>query len=238
VRKSSIVTLHYNFKELLNEFLDSVFEYTDVDRTPYEIIVVDSGSTDGSIEYLSELRYDMKKEGIDIHVVIVPKPYKSVIGNLPYNANIGVKIADGYYIVKTSNDMKIRTPNWLESMINCFESRKDVGIVIPAGVLGKEFIEPFSGYRLREEYCKDCFLLTTKDIWWEVGGMDERYIGYGKHDIDFSRMLKEKGYVFLVDGEVVVTEITRKNVFSTFSKERFRELIDLNNRLYREKWGD
>ena len=47
----SIVTVNYNGKRLLKDFLESTFAL-DYPSDKYEVIVVDNASTDGSVSYI------------------------------------------------------------------------------------------------------------------------------------------------------------------------------------------
>ncbi len=61
----SILIPTFNRKDLLKETLHSVFNQTF--QGPYEIVVVDDGSTDGTWEYLWELKKDKKNLVIERH---------------------------------------------------------------------------------------------------------------------------------------------------------------------------
>lgn len=98
--KLSIITINYNNAAGLKATLDSVVVQT---FREFEHIIVDGGSTDGSIEVIEE--YVRKVEGVNesrnegIHVVWLSEPDKGI-----YNAmNKGIEIALGKRVVDTFN---------------------------------------------------------------------------------------------------------------------------------------
>ena len=50
---ASIVILNWNGRDLLAEGLPTVLEAVRADQRPHEVIVVDNGSSDGSLEYIA-----------------------------------------------------------------------------------------------------------------------------------------------------------------------------------------
>lgn len=89
----SIIIPTYNRKELLKEALDSVFNQNF--KGPYEIIVVDDGSIDGTWEYLEEIS---KKKG---NLVITRHEENKGVGKA---RNTGVRLAKGNYLFFLDSD--------------------------------------------------------------------------------------------------------------------------------------
>lgn len=107
----SIIILNFNGKHFLFECLTSVFaqSYTD-----YEVILVDNGSTDGSVEFVREYFPS---------VLIVTS--ETNLGFAGGN-NLGVRHAKGEIIVLLNNDTTVET-GWLYALIQALES-PDVAI--------------------------------------------------------------------------------------------------------------
>ncbi len=97
---TSIVIVNFNQLECTRQCLDSIRRLTD---EPYEIIVVDNGSTDGSAEFLSALN------GIRLIANNANRGY-------PPAANQGIAIARGDQVLLLNNDT-IVTTGWLTRML-------------------------------------------------------------------------------------------------------------------------
>ncbi|MBW1900175.1 MAG: glycosyltransferase, partial [Deltaproteobacteria bacterium] len=151
---TSIIILAYNQLEYTKKCLESIFKYT---KEPFELIVVDNGSTDGTVQYLEKLRNRYDSNGHEEKAgVATPKGRKKkgekkkarttdalnhvcegikVIKNhenLGFAAgnNQGISAARGNYILLMNNDVVV-TPGWLGRLITCAERDQKIGIVGP-----------------------------------------------------------------------------------------------------------
>ncbi len=97
----SIVIVNYNGAELLRPCLRSVFAQR---YRPIEVIVVDNGSADGSVEIV-------KKEFADARVIALNRNAGFAGGN-----NIGVQEATGEFVVLLNNDATV-DENWLAPLL-------------------------------------------------------------------------------------------------------------------------
>ncbi|MDI6783522.1 MAG: glycosyltransferase family 2 protein [bacterium] len=110
----SVVIVNFNAKEYLisciNASLLSNYQ-------PIEIIVVDNGSTDGSV--------DMVKENYSTHslvqLIALPKNYGPA-----YARNRGIEKATGKYLAFLDNDTK-PDPNWLVDLVKVMEADERIG---------------------------------------------------------------------------------------------------------------
>lgn len=108
----SIIILNWNGLEHLEDCLPSVIAQT---YEKIETIVVDNGSTDGSIKYVKE-NYDAIKLVCNYENVGFAK------GN-----NIGMELASGKYIAVLNNDTEL-DPNWVSSFVEVAEENPDAGM--------------------------------------------------------------------------------------------------------------
>jgi len=114
----SVIVLNYNglkyLGEGLKECLDSVF------RTDYpnlEVIFVDNGSEDASVDYVRE-----NFEEATIRVL----ENESNLG-FSEGFNRGIKASKGKYLALLSNDMTV-DPKWLDPIIKLMESEPKIGL--------------------------------------------------------------------------------------------------------------
>ncbi len=93
--RASLIVLNWDGKHLLEEFLPSVVEAVKAHGGEDEIIVVDNGSQDDSVEFLHS-RFPMVK------VVALPENMRFTGGN-----NAGVQAARNDIVVLLNNDMQV-----------------------------------------------------------------------------------------------------------------------------------
>ncbi len=120
-RKSSdpLVTIYVQAYNRLNKTMkcvESILKYTEGD---YELLLIDNGSTDGTLEYFKSISYSRKK------ILRVTDNVGS-----GYPVKTAMNMCNGRYIVTISNDTYV-TSNWLRNLINCMESDESIGLVTP-----------------------------------------------------------------------------------------------------------
>lgn len=113
----SIIVVGFNRLEKTRRCVESILTYTS--NVDYELILVDSGSSDGTLEYFRSVECSKKKV---IHIT----------------QNLGVAYAYsvfslnelGDYICFATNDL-IMTKNWLKNLLVCMKSDPKIGMVTP-----------------------------------------------------------------------------------------------------------
>jgi glycosyltransferase involved in cell wall biosynthesis len=86
----------------------------------FELILIDDGSTDGTLQVMEEYDWDTR-----IRIIRFDKSK-----GLPYAANTALKLATGKYIVRLDGD-DILDENALMVMATFLDARQDVGLVYP-----------------------------------------------------------------------------------------------------------
>jgi len=204
----SFVIVNYNGLKYISDCVESITKNIAHD---YEIIVVDNASTDGSTEYLCENHQKVK-------LICSDKNLGFAGGN-----NLGVKAANGKYIVLLNNDAFLLTG--LESAIEVLNTTLDVAIV-GGTMLGRSgeyrwsaghFPTPLRLIKIGSMYVKEgpfrlgnfsignpakCYSVDwleaslwviRKSLWEDLRGLDEEYFMYGE-DVDFCRRVRDSGY--------------------------------------------
>jgi len=222
----SIVVLNYNGKHHLKTCLDSL------QRTKYpniEIILVDNGSTDGSVEFVKE----------DYPTVKIVRLSRNIYTCGGYMA--GVLASRGKYVAILNNDIEV-DENWLTSLVEVLEK---MPWVVAADAKYKNFyhrdrfddsaaagrwIDYFGNNYTRGvnevdrgQYDKPAYIMGVltifrKDKFLEVGGFDISFI-FGYEDIDIAWRLYLAGYKVLY---VPKSNIYHKSGASTKDKLRAR----------------
>jgi hypothetical protein len=121
--KVSIIIVNWNGKRLLKDCLDSVFRQT---YKNYDVILVDNGSTDGSVEFIREAWKQEIRLGT-LKIICNDRNYGFAEGS-----NIGTKHATKderlKYIVLLNNDTVVEE-NFLKELVEIVESEEGVGII-------------------------------------------------------------------------------------------------------------
>ncbi|MDH3883092.1 MAG: glycosyltransferase, partial [Desulfobacterales bacterium] len=245
---TSIVILTCNQIEYTKKCIDSIYKQT---PEPFELILVDNGSTDGTVQYLESEIAD-RNEAIRVKIIKNKKNKGFAAGN-----NQGIAIAKGDYILLMNNDVVV-TPGWLGRMIACAEKDSKIGIVGPCSnyVSGPQLVEKvnydvntlkgltefsnqFAAQHSQQEqqilrvvgFC----MLIKRAVIEAVGGMDNRY-GLGNfEDDDFSLRATIAGFKSCIASDSFIHHFGSR----TFVGENidYRNSLTKNWELFKEKWG-
>lgn len=113
--KASILIVNYNGIDDLPVCLASVANQT---YSNYEIIVVDSASTDDSVAFI-------RREFPQVKLLVSQENLGYRRGN-----NLGFEATRGDYVVLLNQDTEV-APDWIAEMISAAEADDDVGLVAP-----------------------------------------------------------------------------------------------------------
>lgn len=113
--RACVIIPNWNGRELLGDCLDSLNKQT---FRNFEIVVVDNGSSDGSVEFLSK-----NYPGVKVTVLKRNFGFARAI-------NEGVKKVRSKYVVFLNNDAVV-DKRWLEELIKCAELHPEVVSVNP-----------------------------------------------------------------------------------------------------------
>jgi len=101
---ASIIVPCFNQREFTHLCLQGLFRYT---RAPWELIVVDNGSTDDTAAYLAGVR-----DATSVPVTVVANATNL---GFPAAINQGLQLARGEYLVLLNNDVVV-TDGWLDQL--------------------------------------------------------------------------------------------------------------------------
>jgi len=235
MKKTSIIIPTFNGRELLKDCIYSIKRHT---SEPYEIIVVDNGSSDGTVDIC-------RQEGIT---------FISLANNIGFPAacNKGLKIATGDTLLLLNNDV-IVTRNWLQNMLNCLNSETNIGIVGPLTnyASGKQQIdmpytsleemsnqlnEPDASKWLQVDRIVGLCFLFKRELMDRIGLLDERYSPGHFEDDDYCYRARNAGYTFRIAGDVFVFHHGSAS-FAKQDMSQVKQLIDTNKQKFMDKWG-
>lgn len=113
--KLSIIIVNWNTRQLLNDCLASLKTYLP-DTISYEVIVVDNGSSDNSVEMVRQLYPEV--------ILLDAKENLGFVGG----NNAGYKESKGEYILLLNSDTVILDSN-IDKIIRFFDDNNDVAVV-------------------------------------------------------------------------------------------------------------
>lgn len=231
----SIIIPNYNGKHYLQTCLTSVFKSID---STYEVIVVDNGSSDGSIEYIKE-RFPK--------TVLIEND-----ANLGFSpaVNIGIKASRNPYVYLLNNDTEVEM-NFLESPLELMKSNKNIFSVnsLMLNYYERSQIDgagdgmTIFGWPYRQDrdniienlVTKRTFsscagaALYRKDMLEELGMFDNHFFAY-LEDVDLGFRANLYGYENFVDVNSVVYHV--ENGTSGKGKNEFKTKLSGRNSIY------
>jgi len=131
--KVAVILPVYNVMPHLEAMIEHLYEST---HFPFKLIIIDSYSNDGTLEYIAELMEE--KDNIELHQI----PKKGLVNAINY----GIKQAGELDIYLTQADVihfTLYGRDWLLEMYD-HAHKKDVGLVIGTGgggVSGESFVK-------------------------------------------------------------------------------------------------
>lgn len=138
----SIVTVSFNSKEFLRDCLESVFKFTS--EVDFEFIVVDNASTDGTTQWLADLKSGKEKiPGVDVSKMKFV--FAKENGGFSKGNNWGIKEAAGEYILLLNPDTKF-LENSLKTMRDWMNGHQDCAVASCQLLDFEQKVLPTGGY--------------------------------------------------------------------------------------------
>ncbi len=214
---ASIIIVSYNKRDYTALCVRSLLQ---ADPRPLQIVVIDNGSQDGSVEFLSE-EFPAIAEQAGTQFQLIRN--EGNVGACTAR-NQGLEVVTGDYIAFMDNDVAVRSRQWLGRMIDVLEESPTHGIV------GPKLLYPFEPWNIqhagaaisrtgRVKYLgrgaprdapehsrrqslqcliSACWLMRA-EIPAEIGGLDEVFNPAQFEDFDFCYRAREAGWQVLYD---------------------------------------
>jgi GT2 family glycosyltransferase/glycosyltransferase involved in cell wall biosynthesis len=241
---SIIIPVYNQFRYTFN-CLESISVHLEP-SLPFEVIVVDDASTDGTEEKLNEL------------VTGIQFLKNSENSGFIRSCNRGASVAKGKYLYFLNNDTRI-LPDCVESLVRAIENDPEVGavgskLIYPNGQLqeaggiirnsadGWNYgrldypDEPEYNYLRPVDYCSGASLLVPRELFEEIGGFSETFLPAYYEDTDLCFSLRARGYKVLYQpaSSVIHYEgITSGTDLASGAKQ----YQVVNQSKFREKWS-
>src|SRR5581483_6678526 len=212
--KIAFITTVYNEAENIEFLLESLRKQT---RKPDEVIIVDAGSSDGTIHFIKNWIKNLRSENFRKRIRLVIKK-----GNRSVGRNEAVKKAKAGIIVSSDSGCVLDI-NFIRNITLPFkDSRIDVVAGFYKGLTSSVFQKSLTPYVLvmpdrvdpRNFLPSARSMAFTKNIWRKVGGFPIEY-SYNE-DFVFAKRLKKIGANLIFKKNAVVFYIPRKNIWESF----------------------
>ncbi len=194
---------------LLRPCIESILEKTTYQN--YEILIVDNGSVkDETIGFFREIE---KKS--NVHVLNYPKAFNYSAIN-----NFAVSQARGSILALVNDDIEVISPDWMTEMVSwttqddigCVGAKlyypndtvQHAGVILGTGGVANHchlgLARGDTGYFGRASVHNNysavtgACLMVTKDIYQQVGGLNEQDLTVAFNDIDFCLRVQEAGF--------------------------------------------
>ncbi len=257
----SIIIVNWNTRELLRKCIQSIFDKTE--RCRYEIIVVDNGSSDGSVEMVREIFPEVR---------LIANPEN--IGFSRAN-NKGIEESSGSYIMMLNSDTELRNdaPSMLlELMDQCPEAGASGGMLLnPDGSLqpscarfasvgaiffgcrslkqfllkftrsDKNLAAPFLNYEEHQsnqevDWVVGADLMVRREVLNTVGLMDENIFLYAE-DWDYCYRIKEAGWKILYEPQARIIHHYGKSTLDKIDK-KVANILNSQQYFYSKHYGN
>lgn len=185
----SVVVVTWNRRRELEVLLDSVFRQTMA--TLLEVIVIDNGSNDGTVQWLTE------KYPHPVQVYAFDKNRGA-----SYGRNAGILLSSTQFVCFLDSDAEILSPDAIEKCLWYLEKHPEIRAVTAPIWFDRECTKPFSlgayittdGHFDWERTANDhddpmlissCFAIWNRNLLFELRGFDPWYF-WGIEDMDLS----------------------------------------------------
>jgi rhamnosyltransferase len=226
--KCSIIVRSFNEEQHIGRLLTGITKQTVYNSI--EVILVDSGSTDRTVEIASSFGAN----------VINIRPEDFSFGRA---LNMGCQAASGAYLLFASAHVYPLYTDWVEKMIAPFQNEK-VALVYGRQMgnditkysehqLFKKWFPAVSNYEQRIPFCNNANAIVRKELW-QQQPYDESLTGL--EDLDWATKIQSKGHIIAYEAFAPIVHVHEETPSRIKNRYR-REAIALKNIYPDEKFS-
>lgn len=199
----------------IRRFLDGLFQQS---RLPEEIVLVDGGSTDGTVAEIERAR-----ASAPVHIRLIEAPGT----NISEGRNVAIEQASHEVIAVTDAGTKPQS-HWLEQLVAPFENDPSTGVAsgffLPGGSGWRQRTLAIAITPQREEIDPASFLPSSRSVafrreWWRKAGGYPRWLMHCE-DLVFDLSMRDAGARFVFVPDAIVVWDARPNL-KAFARQYF-----------------
>ena len=230
--ETSVIIRAFNEAEYIGDVLEAVEsqEYQD-----FEIILVDSGSTDGTLE--------IAEEYVDTIEFVSPQNF-----TFGYSCNVGCEVASGDYCSFLSAHAIPTDNRWLGTMVeNLYDDEvamtysNQIGAKttkFPERRLFNELFPDESRHQRPPDYWANNASSAIKRSLWEEHKFDEHLTGH--EDIEWAKHFMDQGYIVVYESDACIYHIhdeSWEQVFNRFEREAIAD-VEIGIKSPSDRWEE
>ncbi|MBA4387921.1 MAG: hypothetical protein C0404_08060 [Verrucomicrobia bacterium] len=248
----SVITLTHNKLEVTRRCLPGLLAGS---HAPLEIVVVDNGSTDGTVEWLAAFAKEARNSGVKFARILNKKN-----AGCSTARNQALEKARGTKIVFADNDVTLRSRNWLQTLSQTLEDdactamagpklvypRKPYDIQFAGGAVSKsgrvQFIgrgesngDPRFNKRCEVQWFASACLMVRKAVLDDVGGFDEAFNPVQFEDTDLCYRVRSRGYRIVYEPSAEMYHFESTTTAGTEAVPN-AALVIRHGLLFKERW--
>lgn len=253
--KVSIITVCHNQIKHTKRFVASLKRFTPQEPIAWELIVIDSGSTDKTFDWISENLCNEQWSHTSFSKQCQAFRFPENIGWIR-GINEGIEsVEDSDIIIFANNDIVLDSPGWLERLCKHFDN-PTVGAVGPTSnyVIGRQNIA-CNVPHVAEEETKTLvgfFFAIRREIVDEIGPLEEDFWKYvpdaddetrerlklgGADDLDYSLRIRLAGWKLVIARDVFVWHAGSKTFMEVVGKDGYDKQWQTADLAFERKWG-
>ena len=231
--KVSVVILSFNRASYLKRTIRAFLET--VDYPSYELIVVDNGSEDGSVQFLE----DARSRGAISKLLLLGNNHGISAG---YNHGFAVADPDTDFYMKLDSDIEVLSRGWLGEVIRFMTAHERVGLValnqvnhpaltlIPTEILGDTELMSFG------EFPCGSAMVIPRRVRQEIGCFVEHpSMTYVLDDVDFYQRVSRSGYsAYFMKNLLALHQLSKDWTKYIRRNQDYRRAMDFSVQLARE----
>lgn len=239
----SIIILTFNQLPYTIECVESIQRHT---QENYELIFIDNGSTDGTVQWLKTYR-DQEPTRRSLIVNDANRGFAA-------GCNQGLAAAHGDYLLLLNNDVVV-TKGWLGGLLSCFRLRPDTGLVGPLtnnisglqrlsvsptepqdglDAFAERFKFQYGGRRIYQRRIVGFCMLFSRELFNKVGYLDESFGSGNFEDDDYCLRAELEGYRNVIAGDVFIHHYG--SVSFRANKINYSNAMSGNRSIFNKKW--